>query len=559
MLSPKLVTTLRGYTKEQFARDAVAGAIVGVVAIPLAIAFEIASGVTPQAGLYTAIIAGFLISTLGGSRVQIGGPTGAFVVIVYGIVQQYGVGGLTVATIMAGILLIVLGATGLGTVIRFIPYAVTIGFTSAIGVTIFVQQLDAAFGLRADKYPPHVVERLIAYAHNAVTANPQAIIICAATLLIVIFWPRVSHKIPAPFVALIATTVAARLLHLSTVTIGDRFGHLSAGFPSPVIPHVGLDALRQLVLPAVTIAGLGAIESLLSAVVADGMIGGRHRPNVELVAQGVANVVAPLFGGIPATGAIVRTATNIKSGGRTPIAGMMHAVTILLITIAFGGWAESIPLATLAGILLVVSYRMMEWPVFVAELRGPRSDAAVLLTVFFLTLFVDLTAGIGTGVVLASLLLARRLAQTTAVRALAVTDEVTGDEYYENAEQEDLLATERIPEGVQVFDIAGPFFFGAAEQFKDALAQISKKPRVLIVRMRHVPFIDSTGLNVLRDLVRRTKADGTMVIVAEPRGHPLEMMRRSGVLDLIGQDCVVGSLDLALALASALAVSAGSR
>ena len=552
MLGPKLATTLRDYNRHQFLTDVIAGAIVGVVAIPLAIAFAIASGVTPQAGLYTAIIAGFLISALGGSRVQIGGPTGAFVVIVYGIVQQYGVGGLTVATIMAGILLVVLGATGLGTAIRFIPYAVTIGFTSAIGVTIFVQQLDAAFGLKADKYPPHVVERLVAYAHNAATANPHAIAVCAATLLIVIFWPRISHRIPAPFVALIATTVVAHLLHLSTVTIGDRFGHLSSSFPSPVVPHVGLDALRQLVLPALTIAGLGAIESLLSAVVADGMIGGRHRPNVELVAQGVANLVTPIFGGIPATGAIVRTATNVKSGGRTPIAGMMHAITVLLITLAFGNWAETIPLATLAGILLVVSYRMMEWRVFRAELRGPRSDAAVLLTVFFLTLFVDLTAGIGTGVVLASLLLVRRLAQTAEVRPLAAT----GDEYYEDYEHEDLLATERIPDGVEIYDVGGPFFFGAAEQFKDALAQISKKPRVLIVRMRHVPFIDSTGLNVLRDLLRRTKGDGTTVIVAEPRDQPLEMMRRSGVLDLIGYDCVVGSLDLALALASEVAARA---
>ena len=547
MLVPKLVTTLKGYDRRQLLADVIAGAIVGVVAIPLAIAFAIASGVTPQAGLYTAIIAGFVISALGGSRVQIGGPTGAFVVIVYGIVQQYGVGGLTVATIMAGVLLIALGAAGLGTAIRFIPYAVTIGFTSAIGVTIFVQQLDAAFGLEADKYPPHVVERLIAYAHKAGTANPEAIAICAATLLIVIFWPRISHRIPAPFVALIVTTVAARLFHLSTVTIGDRFGHLSSRFPTPVIPHVGLEALRQLVLPALTIAGLGAIESLLSAVVADGMIGGRHRPNVELVAQGVANVVTPLFGGIPATGAIARTATNVKSGGRTPVAGVMHAATVLLITLAFGKWAEAIPLATLAGILLVVSYRMTEWRVFVAELRGPRSDAAVLLTVFFLTLFVDLTAGIGTGVVLASLLLVRRLAQTTEVRALAGTGEV-------DYEHEELLATEQIPEGVEVYDIGGPFFFGAAEQFKDTLAEVSGKPRALIIRMRHVPFIDSTGLNVLRDLVRRTRGDGTTVFIAEPREQPLEMMRRSGVLGLIGQDFVVGSLDLALALATEVAL-----
>jgi len=553
MLVPKLVTTLKDYNRHQFVSDATAGLIVGVVAIPLAIAFAIASGVTPQAGLYTAIVAGLLISALGGSRVQIGGPTGAFVVIVYGIVQKYGIDGLTIATVMAGIILVVLGVTRMGNAIKFIPHSVTIGFTSAIGLTILVQQLDAAFGLRKAAYPPHVFERLAAYASQLDSANVSAIGVCAATLAILILWPRVSRKIPAPFVALVATTVAVKLLHIQVTTVGERFGHLSSGLPRPSLPHIGIDGIRELVLPACTIAGLGAIESLLSAVVADGMISGRHRPNMELIAQGAANIASPFFGGIPATGAIARTATNVKSGGRTPIAGITHAVTVLLITLAFGKWAEIIPLATLAGILLVVSWHMMEWRVFRAELRGPRSDAAVLVTVFVLTLLVDLTVGIGVGVVLASLLFVRRMSNMTEVRSitsLAEADENISDE---------LLAREEIPKGVEVYDVAGPFFFGAAEQFKDALAAVSRKPKVLIVRMRSVPFIDSTGLNVLRDLVRRTQGDGTTVIIAEVQDQPRQAIQRAGLIEVVGQDHVVGSLDFALAIGGQIAAEKLAR
>jgi len=547
MLVPKLATTLKDYSRKQFVSDLTAGLIVGVVAIPLAIAFAIASGLTPQRGLYTTIVAGFLISVLGGSRVQIGGPTGAFVVIVYGIVQKYGVDGLTIATIMAGILLIVLGVSRMGNAIKFIPHSVTIGFTSAIGLTILVQQLDAAFGLAKAAYPPHPIERIVAYTHNAGTANGYAVAVCAATLVILLVWPRISRTVPAPFVALIATTVGVRLLHLPVVTVGERFGHLQGGLPMPTLPHVDFETLRELVLPACTIAGLGAIESLLSAVVADGMISGRHRPNMELVAQGVANVVTPILGGMPATGAIARTATNVKAGGRTPIAGIIHALTVLLITLAFGAWAEIIPLATLAGILLVVAYRMIEWRVFRAELRGPRSDAVVLVAVFVLTLLVDLTVGIGVGVVLASLLFVRRMAAMTEVRSMTELNDSDEDA------TDELLPRESIPPGVEVYDVAGPFFFGAAEQFKDTLAAVSKKPRVLVVRMRRVPFIDSTGLNVLRDLVRRTQGDGTTVILAEIQDQPRQAIQRGGLLEIVGADHVVGSLDLAIAISGQIA------
>ena len=545
MLVPKLATTLKDYNRQQFLADVTAGTIVGIVAIPLAIAFAIASGVTPQQGLYTAIVAGFIISALGGSRVQIGGPTGAFVVIVYGIVQKYGVDGLTVATIMAGVILVILGVARLGTAIKFIPHSVTIGFTAGIALIIASQQIDTALGLKTGPLPAQVFERLAAYWQYIDTVNPYAIAITAATLAILILWPKISTKLPAPFVALIAMTAVARLLHLPVMTIGDRFGVIHAGLPAPTFPHVTFTIVRELVAPAMTIAALGAIESLLSAVVSDGMIGSRHRSSMELVAQGVANIITPLFGGIPATGAIARTATNVKAGGRTPIAGMTHAVVLLLITLFFGKLAGLIPLAVLAGILLLVAYRMSEWRVFVAELSGPRSDAAVLLTTFFLTLLVDLTMGIGVGMALASFLFMRRMSEVTDIRH--ITDDLGDDS--DELEEVDQISTRSVPPGIEVYEIDGPFFFGAAEKFKDVLAEVFRKPKVLIIRMRHVPAIDSTGLNVLRDLVRRTRHDRTLVLISELQHQPLVAMRRSGLLDEIGQDNVVGTIDLALAFA----------
>ena len=542
MLVPKLVTTLRGYTRAQLYADLLAGLIVGVVALPLAIAFAIASGVTPDRGLYTAVIAGFLISALGGSRVQIGGPTGAFVVIVYGIVQQYGVDGLLAATLMAGVILIGMGVAGLGGAIKFIPFPVVTGFTTAIGVIIAVQQVRDALGLQLDRAPAEFVERILVYAERIGTVNPAAVGVTALTVVILLLWPRASHRVPAPFLALVATTILAHFAALPVDTIGSRFGEISVSLPRPTFPSLTVTELRELVGPAFTIAALGAIESLLSAVVADGMIGGRHRSNMELVAQGVANVASPLFGGMPATGAIARTATNIKSGGRTPIAGMVHALTLLVITLFFGRWAALIPLATLAGIVLVVAWRLADWHVFLHELRAPRSDAAVMVTTFLLTLLVDLTVAIGVGMVLAAFLFMKRMAEVTNVSI--VTRELPDGDI--ERDESGAIYRRRVPDGVEVYEINGPFFFGAAEKFKDTLGQVSRKPRVLVIRMRHVPAIDSTAMHALRDIVRRTRADGTAVMLADVPPGPRVAMERAGLLEEIGAGCVFDNVDQAL-------------
>jgi SulP family sulfate permease len=542
LLVPKLFTTLKTYTREQLAADAVAGMIVGVVALPLAIAFAIASGVTPDRGLYTAVIAGFLISALGGSRVQIGGPTGAFVVIVYGIVQQYGVDGLLAATLMAGFILLALGLARLGGAIKFIPFPVVTGFTAAIGVLIAIQQLRDALGLRMDAPPAELVERLAAYAEHAGTVNPYAVGLTAFTLLILVGWPRVSRKVPAPLVALLAGTAAARLLDLPVETIGSRFGAIPSTLPSPMLPSISFAELRELVGPALAIATLGAIESLLSAVVADGMIGGRHRSNMELVAQGVANIASPLFGGMPATGAIARTATNIKSGGRTPVAGMVHALTLLLITLFFGRWAGFVPLAVLAGIVLMVAYHLSEWRVFVHELHAPKSDALVMVTTFLLTLLVDLTVGIGVGMVLAAFLFMKRMAEVTNISIVRREFEETGPA----SDDKGAIYRREIPAGVEVYEINGPFFFGAAEKFKETLGEVSRRPKVLVIRMRNVPAIDSTAMHALKDLVRRTRKQGTKVLLSDVHSQPLVALGRSGLLDEIGEENLFGNVDEAL-------------
>jgi SulP family sulfate permease len=540
---PKSITTLKSYSRSQFRSDLAAGVIVGVVALPLAIAFAIASGVTPDRGLYTAIIAGFLISALGGSRVQIGGPTGAFVVIVYGIVQKYGIDGLVVATIMAGVILVILGIAKLGSAIKFIPHPVVVGFTSGIAVIIFSSQVKDFLGLRMGDLPVEFIPKWRAIASNLDSINAQALAVSLIALLIMVLWPRVSRRIPSPFVALIATTLAVRLFNIPVETIGTRFGAISASLPHPIIPHVSLAQVTALVAPAFTIALLAAVESLLSAVVADGMIGSRHRSNMELIAQGVANIVAPMFGGMPATGAIARTATNVKNGGRTPVAGMVHALTLLLITLFFGRWAALIPLATLAAILVVVSYHMSEWRTFRSELTAPRSDVAVLLTTFSLTVLVDLTVAIEVGMVLAAFLFMRRMAEVTNVSI--VTRELADGE---NDEDDDPNSVRRreVPSGVEVFEINGPFFFGAAEQFKDTLGQIAKKPRVLIIRMRDVPAIDSTGLHALHELARRCKHDGTLLLLADVHAQPMFALVRSDMLVELGEENLFGNLDDAL-------------
>ena len=543
MLVPKLVTTLKDYSREQFSRDVSAGVIVGIVALPLAIAFAIASGLPPERGLYTAIIAGFLISLLGGSRVQIGGPTGAFVVIVSGIVQQHGVDGLIAATLLAGVILIVFGLLRFGGAIKFIPYPVTIGFTSGIALIIFSSQIRDLLGLEMSAVPSAFLPRWDAYVHAFDTVNPWALVVAVATLTIIIVWPRVSTRIPGPFVALIATTLLAQLFHLPVETIGARFGAIHAGLPSPAIPHLSIAIIGSLAGPAFTIALLAGIESLLSAVVADGMIGGRHRSNMELVAQGVANIASPLFGGMPATGPIARTATNVKNGGRTPVAGMTHAVTLLLITLFFGRWAGLIPLATLAAILVVVAFHMSEWRTFVSEFRAPKSDVAVLLTTFLLTVLVDLTVAIEVGMVLAAFLFMRRMAEVTNISVLTheFIDPVDDFEHDPNA-----VRSRAIPEGVQVYEITGPFFFGAAETFKDRVGRIAGKPRVLIIRMRHVLAIDSTGLHALRELVHRSRREGVLVILSDVHAQPVVALDRSGLYDELTEDNIHGNVDDAL-------------
>lgn len=547
MFVPKLVSTLRGYTRAQFVRDLTAGIIVAVVALPLSIAFGIASGVTPERGLITAIVAGFIISALGGSRVQIGGPTGAFVVIVAGIVERYGVDGLLVATAMAGALLVLMGVMRLGGVIKFVPQPVVIGFTSGIALIIFSSQIKDALGLALAAVPSEFAAKWAAYRGAIDTASPAAIGVTVATLLILHLWPRVSLKVPAPFVALVATTLAVHLLALPVETIGSRFGEVGGGLPAPHLPQVSATMLRELAGPAFTIALLAAIESLLSAVVADGMIGGRHRSNMELVAQGVANIASPLFGGIPATGAIARTATNVKSGGRTPVAGMVHAVVLLLIALFVGPLAARIPMATLAGILIMVAYHMSEWRNFRSQLRAPRSDVVVLLATFLLTVLVDLTVALQVGMVLSAFLFMRRMAEVTNVQAVTRQLEDGPEEPDAGA-----VSARVVPRGVEVYEIDGPFFFGAAERFKEALGEMGQRPKVLIIRLRKVPVIDATGLSLLRELHVRCQRQGTQLVLSGVQAQPRSALERAGLLEEIGTSRIAADLDEALAIAGLL-------
>lgn len=538
---------MRLYDRHQALADVTAGAIVGIVALPLSIAFAIASGLPPQAGLYTAIIAGAIVSILGGSRVQIAGPTGAFVVIIYGIVQQHGVAGLTIATIMAGVILVALGVARLGGAIKFIPHPVITGFTSGIALIILSSQMRDFFGLTVPVMPAELLGQVGALAEAADTANIWAPAVALATLLTMRFWPKISTKIPAPFVALVWTTAVVHALNLPIETIGSRFGTIDASFPSFHFPTVSLESVRALVAPAFVIAMLGGIESLLSAVVADGMTGHRHRSNMELVAQGAANIITPMFGGIPATGAIARTATNIRAGARTPVAGIVHSVTLLLVTLFVGRWVALIPMATIAGILALVAYHMSEWRTFRATLRAPRSDAAVLLVTFSLTAFVDLTVALGVGMVLASFLFMRKMAELTQVRAVT---EVFADDDDEEMGGVDLAGL--VPDGVEVYEIDGPFFFGAAETFKQTIAALARPPKVLVLRMRRVGLLDGTGLALLRDLATKGRRGGSTLVLSGVQPQPREAMRDAGLLDVLGIDNVAPDIELALARAHVL-------
>ncbi|MDP2303771.1 MAG: sulfate permease [Ignavibacteria bacterium] len=541
ILKPKLFTTLKGYTKKQFIADATAGVIVGIVALPLAIAFGIASGVTPEKGIITAIIAGFIISAFGGSRVQIGGPTGAFIIIVYGIVQEYGTTGLAIATIMAGIILVIMGLVKFGSLIKFIPYPVVVGFTSGIALLIFSTQIKDFFGLHIQKVPSEFHEKWISYFENFYSINYYVFGIAMLAMMIMILWPKVTHRIPGSLIAIIVTTVLVMVFKLPVDTIGSRFGEISSAIPSPSSFEINIGVIKNLIGPATVIAILAAIESLLSAVVADGMIGGKHRSNMELIAQGLANIVTPIFGGIPATGAIARTATNIKNGGRTPIAGIIHALTLLLIMLFFGEYANLIPMATLAAILIIVAYHMSEWKTFKSLMKSPKSDIAVLLTTFFLTVIFDLTIAIEIGMILAVLLFMKRMAEVSNVsvitRELEDSDEVSDP----NA-----INKKKIPEGVEVFEINGPFFFGAAKKFKDQIMAIEEPPKVRIIRMRNVPAVDATGLQTLKDFYHDGKKLNTHLILSGVHTQPLFAMTQAGLLDLYGEDNIFGNIDDAL-------------
>ncbi len=533
MFRPKIFDTLKNYNRQQFGKDLLAGLIVGIVALPLAIAFAIASGVSPEKGLFTAVIAGFIISALGGSRVQIGGPTGAFIVIVYGIVQTHGVNGLIIATFMAGIMLIIMGLVRLGSVIKFIPHPLIIGFTSGIALIIFSSQMKDFFGLSMGAVPADFLHKWQDYIQHFSTVNIYAVLITVVTVAIILLWPKITHKVPGSLVAILVTTAAMQLLHLPVETIGSKFGTISSSFRKPSVPHLDFDTIKNLIQPAFTIALLGGIESLLSAVVADGMIGGNHKSNIELVAQGTANIFSALFGGIPATGAIARTATNVKNGGRTPVAGIVHAITLLLIMLFVGKWAALIPMATLAGILVVVAYNMSEWESFVSVLKGPRSDMAVLLTTFLLTVLVDLTVAIEIGMVLAAFLFMRKMIKFSDV-SMQPKDLDDNNSF-------------TIPANAEVFEITGPLFFGAAYKFKDAMKFIERPPKVLIIRMRQVPIIDATGIRVLKDVYKEAKHRGTKLILSEVSNEKvLKELKDARLLFAIGKANVTNSFELAL-------------
>ncbi len=550
MLQPKLISTLKNYSLAQFHADFIAGIIVGVVALPLAIAFAIASGVTPDRGLVTAIVAGFLISALGGSRVQIGGPTGAFVIIVYGIVQKHGMDGLLVATFMGGIILLIMGFARFGGVIKFVPYPVTIGFTSGIALIIFTSQIKDFFGFSIAHIPTEFLGRWMAYGEHLNTLDPWTLAIGLVTIFTIWGWQKLTKTIPGSIVALILTTVLVQHFKLPVETIGSRFGGIPHTLPIPQLPHLSWGLIQTLLPSAVTIAILAGVESLLSAVVSDGMIGGKHRSNMELVAQGIANIVSSLFGGMPATGAIARTVTNVHNGGRTPVAGMVHAATLFLIMFLFAKWAALIPLSAFAGILIMVAYRMSEWHSFAMVLKAPRSDAVVLLITFILTVTIDLTIAIEIGMALAAFLFMHQLSLTADMGV--ITRELADEE---ERDDPNAVSKKEIPKEVEIFEINGPFFFGIASTFVETISRIERKPKVRILRMRHVPTIDATALNALRQVFRGSRKNGINFLLSGVRHQPMKALEESGLMGEIGAENVFTNLDGALSRAKNILIS----
>ena len=555
---PKMISAIKNYDRKTFVADLMAGVIVGIVALPLAIAFGIASGVSPEKGIITAIVAGLFISFFGGSKVQIGGPTGAFIVIVYGIIQQYGMQGLTIATLMAGVFLILLGVLRLGTIIKFIPYPIVVGFTSGIAVTIFTTQIKDLLGLTMQSVPSDFVEKWIAYIYNIGTIDCWSAVVGIASVALIAMWPilaRMFHlsplkALPGSLVAIILMTVLALLLKqyagITTIeTIGDRFS-INSTLPGAVVPDLTWETIKGLVGPAVTIAVLGAIESLLSATVADGVIGDHHNSNTELIGQGIANIASPIFGGIPATGAIARTMTNINNGGRTPVAGIVHAVVLLLIFLFLMPLAQYIPMACLAGVLVVVSYGMSGWRSFLAMAKNnPKSDVTVLLLTFFLTIIFDLTVAIEFGLICACLLFMRRMAETTDVHAVFNEIDLNEDADMQRGNLEHLT----IPEGVEVYEINGPYFFGAGSRFEDIMARYGSHPKVRIIRMRKVPFIDSTGMHNLENMCRMSQKEGITVVLSGVNPKVESVLKRNHFNELLGEENICNHIDLALSRA----------
>jgi sulfate permease, SulP family len=536
---PRLLETLKGYSSKDLVPDLVAGITVGIVALPLAMAFAIASGVKPEAGIFTAVIAGFIISAVGGTKVSIGGPTGAFIVILFGIGAKYGFDNLVICTILAGGLLLTMGFARMGTMIKYIPYPVTMGFTSGIAVLIFSTQIKDFLGLRVDKVPSEFIEKMKALGQHIGTAHWPTLALAAASLVIILFWPKKwQRRVPGSIVALVLGTVAVAMFSLPVETIGSRFGGIPQGLPKPHIPQLSWDNIQHLFQPAMTIALLAAIESLLCAVVADGMVDDRHDANQELIAQGLANIISPLFGGIAATGAIARTATNVKSGARTPVAGIVHAVTLLIILMVAAPLAKFVPLATLSAVLVNVAFHMGEWHNFGRLRKWPVCDSAVFLSAFALTVVVDLTVAVEIGMVLAAILFIKRSSETTQIMAVDESTETEGSHHS--------LVGKEVPKGVMVYRMMGAFFFGAVDKLESVLKRVNQEPEVLILRMREVVAMDATGLNALEDLYEKLRKRGKYLVLSAPHTNPLMVMEKAGFIDRLGRENVCPHIDAAL-------------
>lgn len=532
---PKLFSLLKsGISKKQLVADSLSGVVVGVLALPLAIAFAVASGVSPDKGIITAIIAGFTISFLGGSRVQIGGPTGAFIIIIYGIVENYGIEGLFISTILAGIMLIIFGVLRLGSLLKYFPHPLIVGFTSGIALVIFSTQIKDALGLDIEKVPSNFILKWQTFFTHIDTINWIAFAITIITILITVYSTRVTRKVPGALIAIILTTVVVQFFDLPVTTIGSFFGEIKNNFNFSV-PHIDLEMIDKYFIPALTIALLGAIESLLSAVVSDGMIGGKHRSNTELIAQGIANIITPFFGGIPATGALARTATNVKNGGRTPIAGIVHAITLLLILLFFGKWANKIPMSALAGVLIVVSYNMSEWRSFKEVLKGSYFDKIILINTFLLTVLVDLTVAIQVGVVLSALLFMKRMADINKENILEDNiDKDLIDDYSE------------IPKDISIYEISGPLFFASAQRYSKVIELLGYKNKVLIIRMRHVPFVDLTGVKNIKSTISLLKKEGVLIILSGVNEQVKKEFLRHNIIPMVGAENVTNTFEAAM-------------